>query len=201
MFHQKQCLKKKSVNEFFVTENKPVISEQGYGFKEYTTYVPPEINVEYNMRSLADHIIKTVKIEQPVHFDVVCQRLCGLIGRRQKVTSVVQNAISRSMRFINTQIKTKDNFMYLSNSSTEYDVRLAGVRQIQYIAIDELAKGMLRIIDANIGLTKDELFHETSRAFGFNRIGNSIAERLNKALLFLEASKKVIIKDDKVLGS
>lgn len=194
----KSVKKVEEVTDFIAMENKIVESEFGYGFKEYTTYNPNGRIAEYDMQSLARYVIKTVEIEQPVHFDVVCQRLCGLLGR-QKGTSVVQNAITRAMHYTDKQIATRNNFLYLLKFPTAYDVRLAGSRQIQYIAIDELAKGMLKVMDNNIGLTKDELLHETSRAFGFNRIGANITERMEQVLLFLESSKVIEIKDDKVL--
>ena len=194
----KSVKKNEVATEFLAMEDKTAETEVGYVFKEYITYVPSGRIQEYDMQSLAQYVIKTVKIEQPVHFDVVCQRLCGLLGR-QKVTSIVQNAVTTAMSYTDKQIGNKDDFLYLMKSPDGYEVRLAGSRQIQYIAIDELAKGMLKVMDSNIGLTKDELLHETSRAFGFNRIGANITERMEKALLFLEISKVIEIKDDKVL--
>ena len=59
--------------------------------------------------------------------------------------------------------------------------------------------GMLKVIDNNIGLTKEELIHETARAFGFTRIGNNITERMEKVVKLMIKNKLIEIKDDKVI--
>ncbi len=194
----KPIINDEAESEFLAMEDKDVENESGYGFKEYTACVPEGQVAEYDMMSLAKYVVKVVEAEQPVHFDVLCQRLCGVLGR-QKGTSVVHNAVRKAMYYTDRQVEVKDEFLYLMNPPVEYDVRLAGNRQIQYIAIDELAKGMLKVMDSNIGLTKDELLRETSKAFGFSRIGANITDRMEEALLFLETSKVIEIKDEKVL--
>lgn len=74
-----------------------------------------------------------------------------------------------------------------------------GPRQVQYISIEEIAKGMLLVIDNNIGLTKDDLLHETSRAFGFSRIGNNIIDRMLEAFDYLETHEIISVIDEKVI--
>ena len=102
--------------------------------------------------------------------------------RNDKVKS---NILLRSeiLHYLRNKITINDDFYYLSECPDKYKVRVAGNRLIKYISIDELSKGMLQILKNSIGLTKEELLHETALAFGFNRNGSNISERMDLCLI------------------
>ena len=58
---------------------------------------------------------------------------------------------------------------------------------------------MIIVLDNNIGLTKDELIHETARAFGFNRTGKTIIGHLEDVVEDLGIEKRIAFKDGKVI--
>ena len=86
-----------------------------------------------------------------------------------------------------------------NNKSLIKNVRVAGPRQIYQISINELSRGMGIVINHNIGLTKEDLIHETAKAFGFNRIGNNITERIESVIDLLIKKKIIEIKDNKII--
>lgn len=193
--------KKINVNEDLIQfEQKSNLEEQDYGFENYQICKVKGRLPEYDSQQLRDAILKIVEIEEPISFDILCQRLCPLFNR-QKVTSVVQNLVKRSLRYLLTYKKIYESadFYYLKKEKKPPKIRLAGSRQIYQIAYEELAEGMIIVLNNNIGLTKDELIHETARAFGFNRTGKTIIGHLEDVVEDLGIEKRIDFKDGKVI--
>ncbi len=174
------------------------IEEPNYGFEEYKVFEPKGKIGEQNYVVLSSYVQEVVEKESPVHFDVVCQRVCGLMGR-QKVTTLVQSGVRTSLQYLKGKIVTRDDFFYMAKEPNPTKIRKAGPRSVNHIAIDELAMGMCKVIENNIGLTVDELVKETSKAFGFTRSGNNITERMNETVRLLTENKTIEVKDGKVI--
>lgn len=159
---------------------------------------------EYNVANCGERylsikpIFEMIKLEQPIHFDVICQRLCSLM-RREKGTSVVQNQILYTIRRNQDKFSEKNGFYCIAGEENSYKVRKSGSRQIKYISTDEISKGILQILNHNIGMTKEELIKETVRAFGFKRTGANIEVQINKGLDSLVQENIIVINDNKVL--
>lgn len=193
--------KKINVSEDLIQfEQKSNLEEQDYGFENYQICKVKGRLPEYDSQQLRDAILKIVEIEEPISFDILCQRICPLFNR-QKVTSVVQNLVKRTLRYLLTYKKIYESadFYYLNKEKKPPKIRLAGSRQIYQIAYEELAEGMIIVLDNNIGLTKDELIHETARAFGFNRTGKTIIGHLEDVVEDLGIEKRITFKDGKVI--
>ncbi len=190
-------LKEPQESEVLIQFEDKEVEEENYGFEDYKA-AQVEGRVEEKDYALLSMFVKdVVEAEAPVHFDVVCQRVCKLLGR-QKVTSVVQGAVKGALTYLKGKIEEKDDFFYLMEDPAPDRVRKAGPRQVKYIALDELATGMCKVIENNIGLTVEELVKESSKAFGFTKSGNNIAERMDDAVHFLTENKVVEIRDGKV---
>jgi len=182
--------------ELLQLEDKSEAEAGGIEFKEYVTFKSSIKIAEYEVQRLSRYIQKAVEVEQPVHYDVLCQRFAALMGK-QKVTAGVHKAVKDAYAFISTGIEVKDDFVCLKNAAN-YEVRVAGPRQINQISIDELVKGMVLVNNAYIGLTKEELIRETSKSFGFNRVSTNITERFNEAFEYAIKEKIFELVDDKV---
>ena len=125
-----------------------------------------------------------------------------LFDGKQKVTPMVKNSVRRIVGLSDADsngLIMKGNFIYAGRALKSKNVRVAGPRQIDQISLDELSDGVEKVVLSNIGLTKQELLHETARAFGFKRMGSNITERLNKAIDCLIDSNRISIKDDKIV--
>ena len=58
---------------------------------------------------------------------------------------------------------------------------------------------MLQILKNSIGLTKEELLHETALAFGFNRNGSNISERMEFVFDLLVDDNLINVQEDKII--
>ena len=165
------------------------------GFEEYKEY---DITQNKSRYTVMDQVVlDMIKLEQPVHFDVICQRLCKLMGR-EKVTSVVQNSILTVLKRNDRKLLHTDDFYCLADGVSDYKVRTAGSRQIKYISGDEISKGILYVLQNNIGMTTQELVTETAKAFGFKRIGPNIEENIKYAMDYLVQNGIIYTNEDKV---
>ncbi len=165
------------------------------GFEEYREY---DITQNKSRYTVMDQVVlDMIKLEQPVHFDVICQRLCKLLGR-EKVTSVVQNSILTVLKRNDRKLLHTDDFYCLADGVSDYKVRTAGSRQIKYISGDEISKGILYVLQNNIGMTTQELVTETAKAFGFKRIGPNIEENIKYAMDYLVQNGIIYTNEDKV---
>nr|MCR4714376.1 DUF4011 domain-containing protein [Treponemataceae bacterium] len=179
------------ISEMYSISDKP-FNTDNYKFAEYKEY-----DISRHPFTLSSTLLEMIKTEQPVHFDIICQRLCPLYGR-DKVTSTVQKEIRKALRF-NSLFLCEDGFYSLAQSENSFDVRVAGSRQIKYISLDEISKGMLKIIENNIGLTENELVTETEHAFGFKRTGTNLENRMRESIALLKQANKITINGGKII--
>ena len=168
-------------------------TENAYNFAKYSEYDIKKCN-----RDISKGLYEMIKMEQPVHFDIICQRLCPLMGR-EKGTSVVQKRIRTLIRRNEEKYIKKDDFYSIAKDKNDYKVREAGNRQIKYISIDEITNGMMKILKQNIGLTKEELIKETVKLFGFRRTGENIEKRMEIGLNSLVNANKIVINNAKIV--
>lgn len=127
-------------------------------------------------------IASVLKVEAPMAEEFLLKRICGIYGR-EKVTNVVWDMYRRDMSYCSTYgITRRNGFLYLTNDYL-YPLRVPGMkREIKYIALEELAGGMLVIMKQNLTADKEGLFKSVASLLGFSRIGDAIHERLEQAL-------------------
>lgn len=119
--------------------------------------------------------------------------------KREKVTGVVRKEYNYRMYGCEKiGIIRKDGFLYISGSEKKM-LRAPGKnndssRDIQYISLEELANGMLLVIQNNVSVNKDGLFKEIISLLGLKRRSESIENRLNQALRLI--SDLIEWKDD-----
>lgn len=175
------------------------ILNKGHGFIRYQ-----QINL-LNYRNLhyLDLMKKVVEIEQPIHFEDLCQRVAPLFGN-QKSTSKVRNSMEYYLRNdLRKDIVRKGDFITLSNFDN-LKVRIPGeydtyVRPIGYISDDELELAVLTIINDSFGLTPDDLLSVTARELGYKRMGENISSSLHRIYEKLLKNGKIKEVDGKVV--
>ena len=86
-------------------------------------------------------------------------------------------------------IVRRNGFLYL-NGSAPVQFRRPGslTREIKYIAPEELAAGILEILQQNVSADKNGLFRSIAQQCGVNRVGKTINEYLEQALALLKDS-------------
>ena len=81
----------------------------------------------------------------------------------------------------------KDGFLYLNNGK---EIRFRGpgdiVRDIKQIAPEELAVGMLEILNQNVSADKNGLYRSLAMQCGVSRVGKAVNESMDAALEILK---------------
>lgn len=139
-------------------------------------------------------IVKDVlEVEAPLSEEWLLKRVSFLFDR-ERVTKVVRDEYESLMTTCHLYgIRREKGFLYLNNQPVP-QLRLPGKsgRDIKYIAPEELANGMYKIIKTNVAVDKEGLFRLTANQLGVTRLGPDIMEQLEKALVLL--SPRLVFK-------
>lgn len=144
--------------------------------------------------------------EAPLSEEWLLKRTVNLFGR-SKVTDFVRNEYRYKMAACKKYgIVRKDGFLYTPGSEKQM-LRVPAEsgnaqREIKYISLEELANGMLFLIEQNVSVPKDGLYKEIVSLLGFSRMGEMIEARLDQALRLIadrvEFDGELFILRDKV---
>lgn len=189
-----------SIDDLIQLEDKESEIQSNYGFAPYkickvSGTIPENADA---VRKLVPYVKKVVEVEFPIHFDILCERVCVVLNK-SKGSAIVQRMVKEAVKMARRELAVKDDFVYMAKKQNAFNVRESGSRQINQISIDELTMGMVKVIENNIGLTKDDLLHETATAFGYGRKVSSIIERLTLVMNNLARSKFIEIKNEKII--
>ena len=190
------------------TQNRGGINCDGdnpYGFERYVEanwWDAPMPNTYDNMTEVLTRIVYIVGIEQPIHKDLLYQRMAGAFGN-QKVTSLVRRMVDMAMNTTagRQRLEIKDDFVTLKGFDN-LKVRIPedgyNQRAINLISTDELGLAMIAVASNTFGLSTKALIEETTRAIGYSRRGEKINVAMARALEKLIANEKINVIDDKV---
>lgn len=176
-----------------------------YGFDYYVVanwYDAPQNYSAGNEQRIADVINYILSVEQPMHMDLLYQRIAGLFDR-EKATSVVRDNVDYVIkRHMKNAVIIKDNFISRTDMP-EIKVRVSEIiteeaRKVEHIAIPEIEKAMITIADYALGINETDLKVETARIFGFERMGPKVSKAMNDAFVSLLKSGKIKLIDEKV---
>jgi len=176
-----------------------------YGFDYYVVANWYDATQNYsagNEQRIADVINYILSVEQPMHMDLLYQRIAGLFDR-EKATSVVRDNVDYVIkRHMKNAVIIKDNFISRTDMA-EIKVRVSEIiaeeaRKVEHIAIPEIEKAMMTIADYALGINETDLKVETARIFGFERMGPKVSKAMNDAFVSLLKSGKIKLIDEKV---
>lgn len=175
-----------------------------YGFPKYE--VGTWKNVSKHRRSdamtlLADRILAVVKVEQPIHIELLYRRMLEAFDV-SKVTQYVRDTVNEAIRTrLGNEVYISDQFV-CQNNMHAIKVRRSDIgaphRDIEYIAIGEIAAAMVRILEGAYGMERNVLCLEAAKVFGYERIGTKIRQRTNEAVDYLVRERKVSDYDGKI---
>ena len=149
-------------------------------------------------------VLHLVEREQPLHVELLCQRLAPALGR-SKVTSVVRETADRAIEALMAAnlLRREGAFLSLPKAGEVRPRRPAAgtaPRQIEHIAPKELEAALLAVAEQSFGLTPTALLDETSKAFGYARRGERITTALEAAYRELMKEGRLCLLDGKVRG-
>ena len=145
-----------------------------------------KLSTQYLPDDFQGMIKEILRVEAPLSEELLLKRIVPYFGR-EKVTHVVQGAYLMLMDGCQScGIVRRNGFLYL-NDDREILFRIPGdiVREIKQIAPEELAKGMLDILQVLGTVDKQGLYVFLARKCGVTRISKLVSELFDEALFML----------------
>lgn len=155
-----------------------------------------------NILDIRKNIITVVTAEQPVHKDLVYKRMAPTFTSG-KVTETVKRTVDEvSAAVCFDSISTdEEGFMWLIPKGTP-TVRIPPEgeepRAVEYIATEEIAEAVCKILGMSYGITAEDLVSEVSRVYGYERKGPKIKAKTEAAVEMLKNSGRVREIDGKL---
>lgn len=155
-----------------------------------------------NESQMADRIHEIVRVEQPIHIELLFKRMAGCFGN-EKVTAPIRHTVDFVMKNkMSEEVQIdKDNFVVLSDlKKVKVRRSLPGNpdRSIEYISIQELEEAIKIVLTGAYGVEIASLILETARIFGFEKTGVKIKRRINMAMESLEHKGDIRVADGRV---
>ncbi len=149
-----------------------------------------------NVSKLCELITEVVRVEGPVHRDVVLERVRRRFrasrmrgATRQRFLSAIRAAAHVSLSWLPEESAgATAQYMFLIDPAASESITPrapidgATRRRIEHISLAELKAGILKCADLLYGAGRDDLIAETARQFGYRRTGKDIASRIGKAV-------------------
>ena len=140
-------------------------------------------------------VLRILEVEAPLSEEWLLKRIVWMFGR-EKVTSVVQREYETRMYGCERNgIVRRNGFLYLQDKHN-FMLRVPGEhdekRDIKYISLEELAAGMLVIIEHNVTVDRAGMFKLLAKELGFQRVAENILSHFEGALELLDS---IIVTD------
>lgn len=164
---------------------------------------PPESLYDYwTARTVVPSLVAScVQVESPVHVDRVIGALAGCWGF-QRAGNRIAEVVNLGIAIAETQKKVVRRGDFLCRPDMTFEqvpVRRPGAgqrpRPIDWVALDELEKAVLFVVEESFSLPLDGLVAETSRILGYERTGIHISTRIREAIDLLERHGKILDTD------
>lgn len=155
-----------------------------------------------NESQIADRIHEVVRVEQPIHLELLYKRMAGCFGN-EKVTKPIKNTVDYVLkRNMSREIKIdRDSFITLSDFTTlkvRRSLARSPDRNIEHISMKEIEAAMKLVLTGAYGVEVSALILETARIFGFEKTGAKIRQRMLDAIESLEKQSIVRVSDERV---
>lgn len=154
-----------------------------------------------NLSRLADMIHEVVRVEQPLHMELLYRRLAGAFGN-EKATAPIKRTVDEAIKQrMQGEVRIENDFITLTSFRNVIARRSSAGspdRNIEHISRDEIVEVMKKVLYGAYGMERNTLIFETARVFGFVRTGVNIRCSMNEAIDYLEKQNVVRISDDKI---
>lgn len=162
------------------------VRQMGCDFPKYRTVDFEGLRQRYPGVSYVSLVKSMLKEESPLSEEWLLRRSVEFFGR-QKVTKYVRERYEASMRQCQGYgIERRDGFLWLTGAGA-VAFRAAGVqkRDMDQIALEELADGILKLLELNRSADKQALFRQMAQECGYQKLTQGMEGRLDRALRLL----------------
>jgi len=167
-----------------------------YGVSMFSELIPTSSTCS----SLSEAIQGILSNEYPVHITHLSKLLLTYL-EQNRVTDEVKNQVISEIRK-NELGSIHNDFVYLNvlnmplNTNSSIKPRIPNSRPINHISQSELMEGMFIIVDKSFTYTKESLFNETGKLFGFKYLNDKIFKYLNDAFKELLNIKRLTLENN-----
>lgn len=164
---------------------------------EYTRSNPKTVAEDLDLadissaRALVDFLRQVVATEQPIHYDLIIQRLreasqISKVGRR--IDATVRKALKLA------KLQVDGEFIWLNdNRDVSARTPLPGAqREIRLVAPEELRAAIFSIVKEATGISRRDLVHSVKDVFGWKRAGAQIEAQLSVELEYLLSAGSLV---------
>jgi very-short-patch-repair endonuclease len=153
--------------------------------------LPSEIATqEFHLHPVGKIIVwlqEVVRVEGPVHFDEAAFRLTRAAGI-SKIGSRIRECLEQAAKHAEQlgDIKIKNDFLWHKDLPSpvirDRSNLPAGSRKIQYIATEELALGVKKVVEDSIAIQPDAAMPFIAKLFGFSRLTDEMKKELSRGI-------------------
>ncbi|MBI4569231.1 MAG: DUF3320 domain-containing protein [Planctomycetes bacterium] len=156
---------------------------------------------------IAELVAFVVSVEEPVHVDVVVERVRRHYGLqragnrvRDAVEAAVREAIRReTVRWLPSVAVAGEPREFLATKGNR-GIEPRGPfpdgrkRNIDHLCDEEIEAGVVRVVREMVGGAREEVITATARAFGYARTGESVEARVSAAVDRLLATNRLVLR-------
>ena len=185
-------------SDFAVTKS----ADNKYGFSYYKKAdITPKM--PFNDIDIETWIYKIIDIEQPVHIDIIRERIAEIIGDTPYSADVrryVDMGLEKNKDLIRADMK--ESMFYRTWTSNKVKVKIPGndygYRRIEYISGKEIAVAVHTIVSCNRKILVKRLVEEVCRLFKLSIDNQEVKKKVTKVVKQLNKSNYIKIVDQYV---
>lgn len=173
-------------------------STNQYELSKLELHLADELH-EYAPSQFSDWIVEVVLTEQPVHQDVVLNRIvkaAGLSRTGNRIRKSFQDGIKHSLSY--GLIKAAHSFLYIDESKIRVRDR-SGLertdRKNEYLPPMEIQMAILDVLEKSYGSTEKEILQAIPEYFGIARRTDELNKIINSNLQLLLNERRIQLKN------
>ena len=131
---------------------------------------------------LAKAVTEVVKIESPVHIDLVALRIRQLWGLKragERIKNKIEKGVAAAQR--GKLIYKNGDFLWATNNR-EIQVRSRTKPKIEWICEEEIVEATRLVLTLQGAITPEALIREAAKLFGYKSISKTIIQQINPLL-------------------
>ncbi len=164
----------------------------------------PETFYTVSVKDLARVVSEIVAVEGPIHRDELARRMAAAWGI-SRAGARLRDRVDRSIQILlgNEKIQARGNF-YWPADMTEPTARRRDeerLRDADLICREEIAAGARALLQAQFGMTREDLASQTAYLLGFASTGKRIARKVEETVEAEIRAGRIIQQDEGLLAA
>ena len=145
-------------------------------------------------------LLEVIRKSNTISFELLCIQVVNNSSLEPKrPTHEIRRTVYKVLEdeFKSYEIIGDDNFVYFQQGE-KYVTHYNNKRKTEFIPVQEISNAMFIILSKKVGLTKENLIEEVSKAYNFKRMTQVKEDYFNDAFEALISDGKIKIEDEKI---